>query len=286
MIYLILSMITNAALYWLFKYFEKIEARIFETIVFNYIVAFGCGIFLVPDLKSAVESSLTLPIWSISGMAMGALFISVFYFMAITARKAGIALATLSSKMSLVLGVVLFSFVGKGELTWITILALLIAMTGLYFFSVDGRTRFKWNMLTYPILLLLGSTAVDFSIAFFQGFTANDNERALFTCMPFFGAGIIGLMILVYGLIINKKPFPKKELLTGITLGLVNYGSIYFLIELYSSGWLPEHVILPVNNLGVLIISALGALWLFSEKLNRRKIQGLVLCVLALILLL
>jgi drug/metabolite transporter (DMT)-like permease len=279
-------MITNAALYWLFKYFEKIEARIFETIVFNYVVAFGCGIFLVPDLKSAVESSLTLPIWSISGMAMGALFISVFYFMAITARKAGIALATLSSKMSLVLGVVLFSFVGKGELTWITILALLIAMTGLYFFSVDGRTRFKWNMLTYPILLLLGSTAVDFSIAFFQGFTANDNERALFTCMPFFGAGIIGLMILVYGLIINKKPFPKKELLTGITLGLVNYGSIYFLIELYSSGWLPEHVILPVNNLGVLIISALGALWLFSEKLNRRKIQGLVLCVLALILLL
>ncbi|MFM2195112.1 MAG: hypothetical protein RL092_712 [Bacteroidota bacterium] len=286
MIYLILSMITNAALYWLFKYFEKIEARIFETIVFNYVVAFGCGIFLVPDLKSAVESSLTLPIWSISGMAMGALFISVFYFMAITARKAGIALATLSSKMSLVLGVVLFSFFGKGELTWITILALLIAMTGLYFFSVDGRTRFKWNMLTYPILLLLGSTAVDFSIAFFQGFTANDNERALFTCMPFFGAGIIGLMILVYGLIINKKPFPKKELLTGITLGLVNYGSIYFLIELYSSGWLPEHVILPVNNLGVLIISALGALWLFSEKLNRRKIQGLVLCVLALILLL
>lgn len=286
MIYLILSMITNAALYWLFKYFEKIEARIFETIVFNYVVAFACGIFLVPDLKSAVESSLTLPIWSISGMAMGALFISVFYFMAITARKAGIALATLSSKMSLVLGVVLFSFVGKGELSWITILALLIAMTGLYFFSVDGRTRFKWNMLTYPILLLLGSTAVDFSIAFFQGFTANDNERALFTCMPFFGAGIIGLMILVYGLIINKKPFPKKELLTGITLGLVNYGSIYFLIELYSSGWLPEHVILPVNNLGVLILSALGALWLFSEKLNRRKIQGLVLCVLALILLL
>ena len=286
MIYLILSMITNAALYWLFKYFEKIEARIFETIVFNYVVAFACGIFLVPDLKSAVESSLTLPIWSISGMAMGALFISVFYFMAITARKAGIALATLSSKMSLVLGVVLFSFVGKGELSWITILALLIAMTGLYFFSVDGRTRFKWNMLTYPILLLLGSTAVDFSIAFFQGFTANDNERALFTCMPFFGAGIIGLMILVYGLIFNKKPFPKKELLTGITLGLVNYGSIYFLIELYSSGWLPEHVILPVNNLGVLILSALGALWLFSEKLNRRKIQGLVLCVLALILLL
>ncbi|MFM7722760.1 MAG: hypothetical protein ACKO7C_07130 [Bacteroidota bacterium] len=286
MIFLLLSMLTNAALYWLFKYFEKIEARIFETIVFNYVVAFGCGIFLVSDLKLAVESSLTFPVWSIAGIAMGPLFISVFYFMAVTARKAGIALATLSSKMSLVLGVVLLSLVGLCNLTWVTILALVIAMAGLYFFSVDGRTRFKWSMLTYPIFLLLGSTAVDFSIAFFRRFTANDNERALFTCMPFFGAGLIGLVILAYGLIINKKPFPKKELLTGIVLGLVNYGSIFFLIELYNSGWLPEHVILPVNNLGVLILSALGALWLFSEKLNRRKIQGLVLCVLALILLL
>ncbi|MFM7619757.1 MAG: hypothetical protein ACKO5Y_07950 [Bacteroidota bacterium] len=286
MIFLLLSMLTNAALYWLFKYFEKIEARIFETIVFNYVVAFGCGIFLVSDLKLAVESSLTFPVWSIAGIAMGPLFISVFYFMAVTARKAGIALATLSSKMSLVLGVVLLSLVGLCTLTWVTILALVIAMAGLYFFSVDGRTRFKWSMLTYPIFLLLGSTAVDFSIAFFRRFTANDNERALFTCMPFFGAGLIGLVILAYGLIINKKPFPKKELLTGIVLGLVNYGSIFFLIELYNSGWLPEHVILPVNNLGVLILSALGALWLFSEKLNRRKIQGLVLCVLALILLL
>lgn len=286
MIYLILSMFTNAALYWLFKYFEKIEARIFETIVFNYVVAFAFGIFLVPNVPLAISSSLELPVWSIAGLAMGPLFISVFYFMAITARKAGIALATLSSKMSLVLGVVLFSLVGKGELTGITILALLIAIVGLYFFSVDGRTRFKWNMLTYPFILLLGSTAVDFSIAFFQDFALNKNELEFFKCMPFFGAGILGIIILTYGIIVKKKPFPKKELLTGITLGLVNYGSIYFLIELYSSGWLPEHVILPVNNLGVLILSAVGAVWLFSEKLNRRKIQGLILCVLALILLL
>jgi drug/metabolite transporter (DMT)-like permease len=286
MIFLFLSILTNAALYWLFKYFERIEAKIFETIVFNYVVAFCCGIFFVSDLKSATTSALQLPTWSIAGMAMGALFIAVFYFTAITAKKTGIALATLSSKISLVLAVLLLAFVGKGEITWITTSALFIAISGLYFFSIDGKTAFKWSMLSYPGLLLIGSAAVDFSIAFFQDFTANENERSLFTCLPFLVAGIIGIVVMTYDFIVRKKPFPKRELLTGLVLGLVNYASIFFLIEMYSAGWLPEHVILPVNNLGVVIFSAIGAIWFFSENLTRRKIQGLTLCLIALLLLL
>jgi drug/metabolite transporter (DMT)-like permease len=55
---------------------------------------------------------------------------------------------------------------------------------------------------------------------------------------------------------------------------------------LYHSGWMPESTILPINNLLVLVIGSIGAVFIFKEKLNRRKIQGLVICVLALILLL
>ena len=165
MIYLILSVITNAAIYWLFKYFERIGAKIFETIVFNYIVAFTCGIFFVPNVSDAFHSALQFPVWSVAGLIMGGLFISVFYFMAITAKKSGIALATLSSKMSLVLAVVLLAFLGKGEITILKAIALLIAMFGLYLFSTDGKSKFDKSLLVYPLVLMFGSTSVDFSIA-------------------------------------------------------------------------------------------------------------------------
>ena len=286
MMYLILSVLTNAAIYWLFKYFERIGAKIFETIVFNYLVAFSCGIFFVPNVSEAFHSALQLPIWSVAGFIMGGLFISVFYFMAITAKKSGIALATLSSKMSLVLAVILLAFLGKGEINILKAIALLIAMFGLYLFSTDGRSKFDRSALIYPIVLMLGSTSVDFSIAYFQSFTTNQNELSLFTCMPFMGAGMIGISILAYKMIFKKESFPLKEMGTGTLLGLVNYGSIYFLVELYHSGWMPESTILPVNNLLVLVAGSIGAVFLFKEKLNRRKIQGLFICVLALILLL
>lgn len=285
MIYLIFSVITNAAIYWLFKYFEQIEAKIFETIVFNYIVAFTCGIFFVPNVHDALQSALQFPVWSVAGLIMGSLFISVFYFMAITAKKSGIAMATLSSKMSLVLAVIVLAFLGKGEITLLKAIALLIAMFGLYLFSVDRKSKLSKDMLLYPLVLMLGSTSIDFSIAYFQGFTTNQNELSLFTCMPFMGAGVIGISILIYKLVFRKEKFPLKELGTGTLLGFVNYGSIFFLVELYHSGWMPESTILPVNNLLVLVIGSIGAVFIFKEKLNRRKIQGLVICLLALILL-
>jgi drug/metabolite transporter (DMT)-like permease len=286
MMFLILSVLTNAAIYWLFKYFERIEAKIFETIVFNYIIAFSCGIFFVPNVHEAMYSAWQFPIWSIAGLIMGSLFISVFYFMAITAKKSGIAMATLSSKMSLVLAVIVLAFLGKGEITLFKAIALLIAMFGLYLFSVDRKSKFSKDMLLYPVVLMLGSTSIDFSIAYFQGFTKNQNELSLFTCMPFMGAGMIGISILVYKMIFKKESFPLKEMGTGTLLGLVNYGSIFFLVELYHSGWMPESTILPINNLLVLVIGSIGAVFIFKEKLNRRKIQGLVICLLALILLL
>jgi drug/metabolite transporter (DMT)-like permease len=49
---------------------------------------------------------------------------------------------------------------------------------------------------------------------------------------------------------------------------------------------MPESTALPVNNLLVLVIGSIGAVFIFKEKLNRRKIQGLIICILALILLL
>ncbi|MFM7106061.1 MAG: EamA/RhaT family transporter, partial [Flavobacteriales bacterium] len=76
-----------------------------------------------------------------------------------------------------------------------------------------------------------------------------------------------------------------KDLFSGIMLGVVNYGSIYFLVIAYNSGVMEKSTLLPLNNLGVVIVSALGAVIIFTEKLSRPNWMGLALSLLALALL-
>jgi drug/metabolite transporter (DMT)-like permease len=68
-------------------------------------------------------------------------------------------------------------------------------------------------------------------------------------------------------------------------LGIVNYGSIYFLVIAYNSEVMEKSTLLPLNNLGVVVVSALGAVMIFKERLSRPNWAGLLLSLLALILL-
>ncbi|MFN9972021.1 MAG: hypothetical protein ACK58T_19255, partial [Phycisphaerae bacterium] len=77
-----------------------------------------------------------------------------------------------------------------------------------------------------------------------------------------------------------------REAVAGIGLGLVNFGSIYFLVNAYDSGLLPRSSLLPVNNLSVVIIGAAAAMLFFRERLSRLNWIGVVLSISALMLLL
>jgi hypothetical protein len=68
MIFLLFSILTNAAIYLLFKYFDIKGIKIFEAIVANYITAFSIGIFMVDDLSVTVNTALQWPIWSVAGV--------------------------------------------------------------------------------------------------------------------------------------------------------------------------------------------------------------------------
>lgn len=288
MIFLLFSVLTNAAIYLLFKYFEIKKIQVFEAIVFNYITAFSIGIFMVDDRAAAIHTALSGTTWSVAGILMGLIFISVFYFMAITAQKVGVSVATIASKMSLALAVILFAMTDHTEtLTLTKVIAIVLAIAGVIFSSLkENEGGFNWKMIGYPMLILLGSTVIDFSIAHFSAYPQNDSELALYSCLPFLTSAVIGITII--GIKYTRKNYRLRfvDMIAGIALGLINYGSIFFLIKSYDLGIWPKSTVLPINNLSVVIVGAVAAVILFKEKLSGKNILGLVLSAAALVLLL
>ena len=90
------------------------------------------------------------------------------------------------------------------------------------------------------------------------------------------GAIAVIIMWTIKGIKLNKA-----TIIGGIALGLVNYGSIFFLLRTYASDFAQKTVILPVNNMGIMITSILFSIILFHEKLSVNNWIGIVISLLA-----
>jgi drug/metabolite transporter (DMT)-like permease len=288
MFYLLMSILTNAAIFFLFKLFDRYKVQTLPAIVVNYFMACTVGLIVVPDLGHALEGASHWPRWMVGGLSLGILFILVFYLTGTTARIIGVSVTTIASKMSLALAVLLFVWIDPNEhLTLTKILAILIAMAGVYFSSLkdDGR-KLSIRSFLLPALILLGSTGVDFGIAYFSSFPTNDDELKLYSCLSFGMAGFCGATFLAIQLYLGRMTLTKRDVIGGLVLGAINYGSILFLVLSYDSGIMQKSALLPVNNLGVVLVSALAAVLIFKERLTRNNWIGVGLSLVALALLL
>ncbi len=283
MIYLLFSILTNAAIYLIFKWFDRAGIQTFTAIVMNYITAFVLGIFMVENLDEALQSASSFPQWMMGGLSLGVIFISIFYLMAITSQKVGVSVTTIASKMSMALAVLLFLWLDPGEkFTMIKGIAIILAIAGVVLASLrnDGN-KFQMRALLWPLLILLGSTIIDFGIAYFSGFTTTENERTLFACLSFGVAGLCGVCVLIFQLVMGKTQLRMRDLAAGLGLGLVNYGSIYFLVQAYHHVDFPRGTVICINNLAVVVVAAIAAVLIFKEKQSVRNILGILLSIVA-----
>jgi drug/metabolite transporter (DMT)-like permease len=268
--------------------FDRFKVQTLPAIVVNYFMACSVGLFVVPDLGRALEGASQWPIWTVGGLSLGVLFILVFYLTGTTARIIGVSVTTIASKMSLALAVLLFVWVDPNEYLSLTkVLAILVAMAGVYFSSLkDDGQKLSIRSFLLPALILLGSTGVDFGIAYFSSFPANDDELKLYSCLSFGMAGLCGSVFMGVQLYTGRMTLTRRDVMGGIVLGAINYGSIIFLVLAYDSGIMQKSAMLPINNLGVVLVSALAAVMIFKEKLTRYNWVGVALSLVALALLL
>ena len=114
MLDLALSVLFSSIIFVIFKLFDTYRIQTLYAIITNYVVACTVGLLLYKGTV-AVETIPQKP-WFWGTFALGGLFIVVFNLIAATAQKNGVSVASVATKMSLVIPVIVGVSVYKEEL--------------------------------------------------------------------------------------------------------------------------------------------------------------------------
>ena len=284
MIYLVLSVLTATLLLVIFKLFARFKINILHAIVVNYLVASTCG-FMAFEGKLELENIPNYS-WFYYTVLLGSFFIGVFILMAITTQRSGLSVVSVATKMSLAIPILFGLLYYKESLGIFKLVGILLAFAAVYLASIkskDGLIISRRNII-FPLLVFLGSGIIDLSIKFIEDSYVTEDQVPLFSAVVFTSAAVIGILLLVVQGIRGRFKFELRNIVGGIILGIVNYGSLYYLVKALRSDILESSGIFTVNNVAVVMLSTLAGIVLFKEKLLPKNWLGVFLAVLSILL--
>ncbi|MBQ7703605.1 MAG: EamA family transporter, partial [Firmicutes bacterium] len=82
---------------------------------------------------------------------------------------------------------------------------------------------------------------------------------------------------------VTGAPITKKELLSGVAVGVPNYYCSFFLLS--SLTRLPSFLVYPIFSTGTIIVVMLVSTILFQERPTKKQLAGIAMILLALVLL-
>ncbi len=287
MIALILTILLTSALFFIFKEFEKREISTNQAITFNYLVA-SISAYLFTDQSLSLNKIINSE-WIPSTILLGILFVVMFNIMAKTTQKLGISIASMASKISLIIPFFLaliinddgnLSFISISEkINTINLIGVLLSIVAIYLsFNIENKKKHSINI---AIILFVGAGILDSILNYIQKTKLNsENDYNYFIISVFFVAFLAGLT----KLIITSEKLKTKNILAGICLGIPNYFSIYFvLISLKELG---GTIVFPVLNIGVVLTASILGFFIYKEKLNMKNWIGITMACIAILFIL
>lgn len=278
MISLILAILFTVVLFLCFKEFEKRNINTQQAITFNYLVASALAYILYTDdvkFLSIAESS-----WILPTIALGVFFVIMFNLMAITTQRLGISIASMVSKISLIIPVIAtLIYKDNIDFSWVNLLGIILALIAVYLtFKKKEKIQHSINI---AIILFFGAGILDLSMDFIQSnYLTSKNDFSLFIIIIFFVAFLTGLLKIIY----SKQKVELKNIVAGIILGLPNYFSIYFvLMSLEKLGGI---IVFPALNIGVVLLSSILSFMLYKEYLSKLNWIGISLACISILLIL
>lgn len=283
MIYLLLSILFNAVLFVIIKLFAKFNIDALQALVVNYFVAFLVGLFFLDT--SIIPSKIISEDWFRGSILLGFVFISTFYATTLTSQRNGLSVASVASKMSVIIPITLGVILYNENLDFIKIIGILLALVAVYFTSKKetGEVQQASNLL-YPILVFFGAGTIDASLKYLQTFHVPSEKISLFSSVTFFCAFSVGILTIVFLTLRGKIQFAGRNILGGIALGLPNYFSLYFLVKMLEAKAFESATLFTIHNIAIVIVSTFAGILFFKERISMRNAFGIGLALFALFL--
>ena len=149
-----------------------------------------------------------------------------------------------------------------------------------YIYMVSKKQASATNQpgsLIWPLVLFIGSGILDTLLKYSQEKLIPENELELFTPTAFSAAFVFGSI----ALLVTKKAPKLKSITWGVVLGVPNYFSILVLLYALSYNGIESSVIFPINNMGIVLVSALVSFIWFKEHFSRKNWIGIAVAILS-----
>jgi drug/metabolite transporter (DMT)-like permease len=299
---LILSIAFSVAVSIFLKLARGGGIRVAQAIAVNYATAVALSLWLLrPPLDTLFERPPAA--WLILGL-LGILLPSVFLVMAAAVRQAGIVRSDTAQRLSLILPILAAFLVFHEAVSGRKALGIALALCALACLLARPRhTGTGSPSGTSPSASAVATSAADDEargsaargwltlLGVWAGYGCID---ILFKQMARMGAGFTGSLLLSFtlaGLLIGlwllarRTRWHARSLASGILLGGLNFGNIYFYIRAHQT--FPDNptLVFAAMNIGVISIGTLVGAGLFRERLSAVNLLGIGLALGAIVLL-
>ncbi len=282
MIALPLSIILSTYLVVCFKFFDKYKINSLQAIVFNYIACVITGLIVSPQIANPV--TIIHENWFLVAVILGCCFFCIFNLMAFVTKTSGITVTSVSSKLSMIIPITVAIALYHEKLTPLKIVSLLLAMVAVYLSSVkrkEGKQEIDMRGILLAFLVFIGSGLDDTLVNFASKKLMQPDDHTNFNISIFSFAALCGVVVLLYDAIFLRKAIQLKSIIAGIILGIPNYFSLLYLIKALSIPNWDSSVIFPINNMGIVVLSAISSYLIFSEKFSRANLAGIAIGIIA-----
>lgn len=286
MIYLLLTILLSLGLTVIFKLFDKYGVNTLHAVVVNYITCVVTGSLALGYLPSPIEVSKEP--WFIPACFLGVLFITGFYAVGLTIQRFGMAVSSVTQKMSLLISVpfgVIAYQVATGWGFWLAMVAAITAVLLTNWPDKGDDKKHTFLMYLLPLWVFVSSGMIEVALQHVQNgimLPLGKKTDGNFTVALFAIPATLGSIFVMYQVLAGKAKLERKSILAGILLGVPNYGSIFFLMEALSV--FDGAVALPVINVSIIMLSALVGLFFFHDKLSKLNWIGIGLALVSILL--
>ena len=282
MIEITLTIVTFSLMLIIFKYFEIFKVNNLQAIIVNYITA---GVLALVADGSVLTNNFSItnlfqPTFIYYALIIGVLFIITFNLIAFGTQKIGIAITTVSNKMSMIIPVLIGLFVFKEDKNYLKLIGIVLAILAIFFScSKNGKLSFDKKYLPVIILVFIGQGIADSTLKWAQEFAINASNNNVFFATTFFTAAFSGTLFMMIQQ--RKITVNLRSLIWGVILGIPNYFTLYFFVEALSAGVFESSQVFPIVNMGVIVLTAVMGIILFREHLSKSNWMGILLALIA-----